>query len=124
MWKHKTVLWTFPVLAGMALGILVYSLDFWNTSIPDVYLGYWFGMSNFTIVFIATGVTLLVYTAFLIVRLLNKNSGKLLKIWMLIGMLASAGISEFTLSSTQAYQRSTDFRDSLNTELMKEHETH
>gem|GEM_PF-6930596 len=104
MLKSKLFLWLFSVIAGLALGIFIYSYSVWTTNIPVVFSGYWFGMSNFNMVFIITGLVLLTYLAFLIVLLFNRNIHSRLKVWLVVGMLVIAGLTKFTLSFSQQFQ--------------------
>ncbi|MFK7785210.1 MAG: hypothetical protein AB8B56_08840 [Crocinitomicaceae bacterium] len=104
MWANKSILWSFPIIAGIALGVLGYSFQVWTTNIPEIFIEYWFGPENLTLVFTITALIFLVYVTFLIIWLGNKNISRLLKIWMLLGMFVIAVISTLTLSYTQRFR--------------------
>ncbi len=62
-------------------------------------------------------VILLAYAPFLIIGLMDKKVGRKLKVWMVVGVLAIAGLSSFALSSSQPV----DKVDSLENEIGPAH---
>ncbi|NRA10454.1 MAG: hypothetical protein HRT57_00695 [Crocinitomicaceae bacterium] len=70
-------------------------------------------MSNFTLVYTVTSVILFIYLVFLIAGLVNKNIDRKMKVWMVVEMLAIAGLSNFILS----YSQQLDKMDRLNYEM-------
>ena len=104
MFKNKSILWLFSALAGINLGILVYSYKIWTSNIPIEFIGYWFGMENFMTVFIVTIFILILYLIYLTIAFKHSALKKSLKLKILAVILLTTFAAQYGLIYSQFYR--------------------